>query len=171
MLNRSETPTANVSLKRQMQCRIAMIPSRQHAGKRPWIGFPMRLYGDISGDKDPRRSQVGFVSLSECRKAGKCDTLQAMPLHLWGKTRGNVACSRPVEARHVPEFWVHSRCVPGLPPTLIGKFDENATHLSLRNGVGNGCMSAVNLAAGTSANASRMDTRVDLSTPSWEARR
>jgi hypothetical protein len=75
------------------------------------------------------------------------------------KTRGNVTCFRPVEARHVPEFWVHSQRDPGLPPTLIGKFDENATHFILHNGVGDSCKSAVDLAAGTS----------DFLTPLWEA--
>jgi hypothetical protein len=37
----------------------------------------MRLRGNVFGDKDTLRFQAGFFSLSECRKASKCDAFRA----------------------------------------------------------------------------------------------
>jgi hypothetical protein len=61
------------------------VSSRQHAGRRTRIRVPMRLRGDVFGDKDTRRFQVEIVSLSGCRKASKSDAFRATPPPLRGK--------------------------------------------------------------------------------------
>jgi hypothetical protein len=62
--------------------RNAFHQDNTQADGRPQIRVPMRLRGDVFGDKGTRRSPVGFFSLSECRNASKCDAFRAAPLQL-----------------------------------------------------------------------------------------